>query len=343
MLKKFSLIILLAGMIPSVAAAELPTGSDPESKYRLDYSDLDFVLKGSVFEMGPSTHKRALKGRSSTGSKISLGNPSASRLESNRVMLDQFEAEQVEMLSFIRDDLLAIPTQVPLTKLTKDEQLAYWYNLHNAIVLAEIAKQYPITDLEPLFDENNAGSFYQQRNFNLNGTMISPKDIQDHVLANWDDPVVIYGFYMGAVGTPNVRNSAYTAATVHDQLADNAVDFVNSVRGTQVWKKSNLRVSTYYERMAKKFPDFEADVLKHIKKYAAKSFASRLGGVDEVNAEIEDWNIADLYNGQFSQTGGYASNTRDNLGLQIITALPDHVVELIRYRDEKNAKLSRKK
>jgi hypothetical protein len=342
MLKKLSLIVLLASMIPSVAATDLPTDFDVNSKYRLDYSDLDFVLKGSVFEMGPSTHQRAIKGSASTGSKISMGNSLASRFEGNRVMLDQFKAEQIEMLSFIRDDLLAIPTQVPLAKLTKDAQLAYWFNLHNAIVLTEIASQYPVTDIEPFFQQNNAEAFYLQRKFDLNGTMISVKDIEDHVLKNWDDHVVIYGFYMGAVGTPNIRTSAYAAATVNDQLADNAVDFVNSVRGTQLWKKSTLRVATYYERMAAKFPEFQTDVLNHIQKYATKRFASRLKKVEKVKPEIEDWHIADLYNGQFNQTGGYASNTQDNLGIQIITALPNHVVELIRYRDEKNAKLSRK-
>lgn len=342
MFRKIGAVCLCLALAPAGFAADLPTDFDPDSKYRLDYSDLDTVLKGSVLKMGPSSHQRATKPRKGTASRVSFANPSPSRLEGNRVMFDQFKPEQVAFLEDLRDDLLAIPSQVPIEKLKKSEQLAYWYNLHNAIVLAHVAEEYPITRLGPFFDETDDNAFFKQKLFDLNGTRISLKDIQDHVVENWQDPLVIYGFYMGAVGTPNVRDAAYTGNTVFDQLNANAVDFVNSVRGTQVWKKKQLRVATYYQRMAARFPNFERDVIAHVRKYAKPSFLRKLDRVETVSAEIEDWNIADLYNGHLGQSGGGgAGNVRDGLGLQIITGLPDHVVELLRYRDEKIAKQKR--
>lgn len=257
-------------------------------------------------------------------------------------MYDKFQDAQVQYLAGMRDDLLAIPSQLPIEKLSKNAQLAYWFNLHNAIVLAKLADEYPITRLGPLFDVDDEDAFYRQRIFDLSGTMISLEDIQNHVMENWDDPLVIYGFYMGAIGTPNVRKTAYTARTVYDDLKANAVDYVNSVRGTQVWKKKELRVSKYYERMAGKFPNFEDDVLKHVRRYSKPSFLSKIGGIDKVSARIEDWHIADLYNGKLAQVGGSsASNSTDALGINIVSDLPDHVVELLRYRDEKNADMRR--
>jgi len=342
LLKKTSLLILCLCMTPSAMAADLPTDFDADSKYRLDYSDLSAVLTGSVLDMGPSTHKRASKPRKGTASRVTVGSSSPSRLEGNRVMFDKFEDAQIGFLANMRDDLLAVPGQVPIEQLTRDAQLAYWFNLHNAIVLAEIADQYPINQIEPLFDEDDSNAFYRQQKFNMSGTMISLKDIQDHVVNNWDDPLVIYGFYMGAIGTPNIQSTAYTASAVYEQLNSNAVDFVNSVRGTQVWKKKELRVATYYQRMAKQFPNFKNDILAHVRKYSNKGFRNRLGQVEKVTARIEDWNIADLYNGNLGDSGGSSvSVTRDALGLQIVSALPDHVIELLRYRDEKNAKAKR--
>jgi len=342
LLKKISLLVLCLCMTPSAMAADLPTDFDANSKYRLDFSDLNAVLRGSVLDMGPSTHRRAKKARKGTASRLSISNPLPSRLEGNRVMFDKFEDAQIGFLANMRDDLLAVPSQVPIERLSRNEQLAYWFNLHNAIVLAEIADQYPITNLDPLFDEDSDDAFYRQQKFDMNGTMISLKDIQDHVLSNWNDPRVIYGFYMGAIGTPNIRSTAYTGGTVYDQLNHNAVDFVNSVRGTQVWKKKELRVATYYQRMSKQFPNFDQDVLTHVKKYSKKGFLNRLTEIEKVKARIADWHIADLYNGNLGQVGGSAaSNTRDSLGLQIVSALPDHVIELLRYRDEKNAKAKR--
>ncbi len=343
MLKKLGVVCLCLALAPIASAAELPTEFDPNSKYRLDYSDLNMVLKGSVLDMGPSTHKRAKRPRRGTASRVSFANPLPSRLEGNRVMFDRFEPDQVNFLADMRDDLLAIPAQIPIEKLRRNEQLAYWYNLHNAIVLAKVAEEYPITRLGPFFDEEDENAFYRQKLFDLNGTIISLEDIQDHVAENWNDPRVIYGFYMGAVGTPNVRNTAYTGRSVMEQLNDNAVDFVNSVRGTQVWKKKELRISSYYKRMAAQFPDFERDVMDHVRKYAKPAFLRKMEQVDRVSAEIEDWNIADLYNGHMGQAGTTGpGNTRDALGLDVITALPNHVVELLRYRDEKNAKQKRK-
>ncbi|WP_262693801.1 DUF547 domain-containing protein [Kordiimonas aquimaris] len=342
MLRKISVIFVCLGLTSTAMAADLPTEFDPNSKYRLDYSDLNAVLKGSVLDMGPSTHKRAKKSRKSTGSKMRTGNPLPSRLEGNRIMFHQYEPQQVNFLKGMRDDLLAIPSQISLARLTKDAQLAYWLNLHNSIVLAKIAEEYPITDIEPFFNPDDADAFYKQAQFDLNGQMISLEDIQNHVVENWDDPLVIYGFFMGAIGTPNVRNEAYTANTVYAQLEDNAKNFVNSVRGTQVWRKKELRVATYYERMGKQFPDFENSVMSHVRKYAKPEFLNKMSGVDRVSAQIEDWHIADLYNGRLSKSGGtFAGNTSDALGIQIISGLPDHVVELLRYRDEKNATIRR--
>lgn len=338
MFKKLGVVCLCLSMVPAAFAAELPTEFDANSKYRLDYSDLNAVLGSAVLDMGPSTHKRAKKPRRSTSSRMILANPLPSRLEGNRVMYDKFQESQINFLRGMRDDLLAIPSQVPIEKLSKNEQLAYWYNLHNAIVMVKLAEEYPITRLEPLFDASDKDAFYRQRIFDLSGTMISLEDIQNHVVENWDDPLVIYGFYMGAVGTPNVRKAAYSGSTVFKDLRSNAIDFVNSVRGTQVWKKKELRVATYYERMSSQFPNFDEDIMTHVKKYSKPTFLARLSGVEKVSARIEDWHIADLYNGNMAQVGGsQASQTTDALGINLVSDLPDHVIELLRYRDEKNA------
>lgn len=339
MLKKLGTVILSACFALSANAAELPTEFAEKSRYRLSYDDLDYVLGGSVLVMGPSTHKRAKRARRNTASKVSLASPTPSRLEANRVMLDKFENEQVELVGNMRDDLLGIANRIDLTKLSKNDQLAFWLNLHNTIVLAEVAKEYPITNLSSMFDVSDSSAFINERRFDLNGEMISIRDIQEHVLSNWDQPEVIYGFYMGAVGTPNIRNSAFKGATVHKALKANAVDFVNSVRGTQIWK-STLKVSNYYEMMAAAFPNFETDVRNHIEKYASDSFKRKMSRTTKTSFDVEDWYIADLYNGKLRETGGtYASTTTDALGLTLTSDLPSHVMELLRYRDEKNIDL----
>ncbi|WP_262693802.1 DUF547 domain-containing protein [Kordiimonas aquimaris] len=343
MFKKISIILICICALPAAATAvDLPTEHSTNSRFRLNYSDLDTVLKGSVLNMGPSTHNRARASRNSTGTKINLANPLPSRLEGNRVMFHLLKPDQIAFLSEMRTDLLNVPQKVPIEELSKNGQLAYWLNLHNAIVLAEIAQLYPITNIEPLFDQSDANAFYKQRRYDFDGQKISLEDIQNHVVENWNDPLVIYGFYMGAIGTPNIINTAFTAAEVMSQLKRNAIDFVNSVRGTEIWRRNELRVSTYYTRMGKAFPNFETDLLTHVRAHAKQSFLLRLSEIEEIKPQIENWYIADIYNGNLNRpAGSYPVTSLNNLGLVTTSDLPDHVIELLSYRKEKLARQQR--
>lgn len=252
-------------------------------------------------------------------------------------MFHEFEERELQVLTRLRDELLSVPSQIPSKALSRNEQLAYWFNLHNVIVLAEISQQYPVTRLKPFFDENNPNSFLNQRRFEMNGTMISLADIENHVTANWRDPLVIYGFYFGAVGTPNLRAAAYQGGKVYDQLRSNAVDFVNSMRGTQIWQGPVLKVSTYYKRMAIMFPDFENSVRNHIEEYAKPDFKRRMITTNSISAEIKDWHIADLYNGKPGlQPGGqYPRLTKDGNWNMFTQGSPEHVTQLLRDRQLK--------
>lgn len=295
---------VLSALSSGALASQFPTEHDPKSNIGLDFSDLDFVLKSSVLDMGPSTHKRAHRLQQSNGSRLVMGNHKATRREGNRVAFHLFEEVHHRVLRSIRDDLLNLPDQIDFEDLSRNNQLAYWLNLHNAIVLAELAEAYPFTNVRPMFDRAMPSAFINRADYKVAGLRASLADIQDHVLTNWRDPLVIYGFYMGAVGTPNIRQEAYLGDRVYEQLRGNARNFVNSVRGTQIWNGSKLRVASYYERMAVKFPNFDRDVMRHIRRYARPKFATRLIAINRISPEIDDWNIADLYNGHLHRAGG---------------------------------------
>lgn len=327
-----SLVLMFAPVVAS--AVELPTGHDPNSDILIDYGDLNFVLASSVLDMGPSTHQRAPRVRPDSATRIYGGSRKASRFEGNRVAFHLFEDSHRDVLVAIRDDLLNLPEQVRLESLTRRQQLAYFLNLHNSIVLAKVADEYPVTHLEPWFNRNNSKAFIVAEYFKLGDQHVTLADIQDHVLENWRDPLVIYGFYMGAVGTPNIRQDAFDGERVFEQLRENARNFVNSVRGTQVWHTGELRVASYYERMASVFPDFEDDVLRHVQEYARPAFARRLVGISAVDPRIDDWNIADLYNGHLHQAGRTGPRTiQDGEGTLLgQPGIPLHVVHTLKGR-----------
>lgn len=336
---RFFLVLLSFFWVENTClAAPLPTDHSPSSGYAIDYSDLDEILSGSVLDMGPSTHKPPKQRKVKyTASRIQIGNMKHTRQEGNRVMFHAFGEPEKRYLMKLRDQLLAVPDSLPLSRLSRSQQLAYFLNVHTAIVLAEVAAEYPITYLDDLFDVDNTDAFINDRKFNISGTLVSLSDIQMHVVTNWADPLVIYGFYLGAVGTPNIRTDAYAPDRVFDQLRENAKDFVNSMRGTQIWSPGTLKVSQFYKRMHVAFPDFESDLLQHLHQFATPGFGVRIGYTRTIKATIQDWNIADLYNGRpFSDPGGrYPISVTDVEGLNIRTRLPEHAAQLLRDRQRK--------
>jgi hypothetical protein len=338
---KKSLIVAGAAALSFAVAAfahadapSLPTEYRENTRSRIVYDDLNYLLEKTVLPLGRSEHRAAPKPDAELGTRFIKDNPEPSRLEGNRVMYHFIHTdEQHALVREVRDGLLAVPAKGNFAGLSRNEQLAYWINLHNAIVLAEIAERYPMTDVDRLYGDCAAGSdaFACDRRFDWGGQMISLMDIRDHVFTNWRDPLVMYGFFNGAVGGPNIRTTAYEGNSVWTDLEHNAVDFINSVRGTRMQGSSKLRVSTYYQEAASLFPDFQADLMDHIRTYARGEFASDVMTAAEIRPTIDDWHIADLYNGKGAGPG--ASHTVSSAGLQ---KFPRHVVNLLNGVTERN-------
>jgi Protein of unknown function, DUF547 len=311
----------------------LPITFSRTSKTTLKYKDMDYLLANLVLPLGRSRHTYEFRPIAQTGTHFVYGNPNPSRLEGNRVMFQFIKSEDDrQFVKDVRDTLLALPDKVDFARLSKREHLAYWLNLHNAIMLSEMADRYPLKKVDRLFGdcEKLPKRFACDRRFEAFGQKISVTDIRNHVLANWQEPTVIYGFYMGAVGTPNIVAQAYSGENVYDVLASNAKDFVNSIRGTRMSGDNRVRVSTYYKMVAVQFPNFQTDLLRHLRKYAQGTFKFKLDRVEEVDADVSDWYIADLFNGQSATTANLVVTGRDGTSRAAEFNYPLHVQQLLK-------------
>jgi hypothetical protein len=108
---------------------------------------------------------------------------------------------------------------------------------------------------------------------------------------------VIYGFWRGDIGGPQLQPHAFTGANVASLLDVAAADYVNSLRGTQK-NGSTLEVSRLYADVAPfYFPDFERDLRAHLARYAEEPVADLLARTDRTRASIAETEIADLNGG----------------------------------------------
>lgn len=335
------LVLLAGGATYAQGVDDGPQGEfaryadfDADSRIRIDYSAFDDILGGLVFEVGRSDRQPG-RGRSvRTGTRISLENTSRYRFEGNRVVFHALEDVHEDAISEYRRELERLPAAIGLERLSDNEQLAYWLNLHNIVVIDEIAKRYPVRRVDQI--RIDGVPLHEADIIDLGDHRISLNDIRFNIVGRlYDDARVIYGFYSGAVGGPTLQGEAFSGATVWNQLAANANEFVNALRGVES-SHYGFRISPVYDEWRDvMFPDWPEDLRFHLNQHAEGPARATITAAAEPDFLRYDWSIADLTNG-VGRCGGqssfYIQSTSGELGPEAnggCGTLPQHAQEFV--------------
>ncbi len=283
------------------------------SDWVIDHSAWETMLNATVVVIQPSSIQLAsVKPKRKTGTRISRGSSSPARKESNRVMFHLIEEEHLDLVRKYRRELERLPNSYPLADFNKDEQLAYWLNLHNAVLFEQLAERYPISKLKSLrLGKSKSPALWDEKLVTVDGVALSLNDIQNKILIrHWASPMVLYGLYQGSIGGPSLPNQAFTGENVNRLLKKSAKEFVNSNRGVKFWG-TKARVSLLYEMGKSAFPNWETDLTTHLNVFANATLRANLAGAETFTPKIYDWSIADTKDGTLSS--GPALNTAANL------------------------------
>jgi hypothetical protein len=306
---------LLVVLNPFTSRAQSPaeldrfTASNESSRTHIDYEVwtellFDFVLNVPIMSRIPPRGRAVV-----TGTRISTANQSRYRYEANRVAYHLMSDEYKQAISFYREDLESLPDQIDFFALNRDEQLAYWFNLHNVAIIEQVMLNYPTSRIAGMEAHGSDENVFEAKILNVAGVALSLNDIRMRIVyENWDDPRVMYGFFNGSVGGPELRRNAFNGTRIWDQLDVNGREFVNSLRGVEV-ARSELRVSHLYEEASRFFPDFDSDLRAHLRTFATEETLQQIVIDRSVRASIEDWHIADMINGSRRCVGAAGAST----------------------------------
>lgn len=292
-----------------IASASVSSGSPfgifkPKArtdKRRLDYQIWDDVLQNIVIDFGLSSRIRASRPASGTGTRVVTGHTSPYRLEGSRIAFGFLNDNYREVLTQYREDLVSIANQIDITRLSKDEQLAFWFNLHNVLVIEKIAQEYPEDVPSTLLFESEGRQLPldEAKFITIRGQALSLRNIrEDIVFSNWSDPRVIYGFFRGDIGSPRMLRLAYTANNLEYRLNGSANEFVNSLRGFHEARKERKVSKIYDEAKGFYFPNWEADLVAHIREFAEGDTLEDLDAEKPFALDRYETTIADLSGGQ---------------------------------------------
>lgn len=303
----------------------------------IDYSIWDEAMKNLVVSMGPSLRQGAPRPAAGFGSRRQYGHVSRYRLEGTRLMFSFLDSNVISSFTEYRKDLEATADKVNIQALSRNEQLAYWINLHNVAMIEQIANAWPVR--QPREIEIGGVPIDDAKIITVEGIRLSPRDIREKIVyRNWKDPKVMYGFWRGEIGGPSIQREAYNADNVARLLDKGARDFVNSLRGSQK-QGSKLQVSEFYEEAAPFFfTDFEADLRAHLAEYADEDTTELLNSTSRVEASVREYDIADLAGGvrepsysYIETAGGRAQSFR----------IPQSMQRLLAARQQKFEKIIR--
>jgi hypothetical protein len=303
---------------------------------RVDYAVWDDVLSYVVFRMGKSLRETAGRPDPGLGSRRMYGHDSRYRLEGNRVLFSFFDEELKATFTEYRRDLEETGAAVSIGQLSRNEQLAYWINLHNVAMVEQISLNWPVR--QPREIEIDGLPLDEAKFITVQGIRLSPNDIRTKIIyPNWKDPKVIYGFWRGDIGGPSIQGDAFNADNVGRLLERGAADFVNSLRGTQKLG-GKLQVSTIYEEARPfYFNNWESDLRNHLSQYADAEVGEILSKTNSTQAEIAEYDIADLAGGM--REPSYSNITSD--GSSTSFRIPQGMARLLTEQQRKFEKILR--
>ena len=309
------------------------------NRTKIDYGVWDEVLKYFVFRMGKSIREGAPRPNAGLGTRRVYGHDSRYRLEGNRVIFSYFNDEIITALTEYRKDLENTANIVDISKLAKNEQLAYWINLHNAAIIEQIAIAYPVGQPSRIKIGDSRVPLDETPFITVLNVKMSPKDIRTKIVyPHWKDPKVIYGFFRGEIGGPSIQGDAFNADNVSDLLDKSAKEFVNSLRGTQKSGKTLLVSKIFEEARPYFFPEWPNDLKTHLRNHAEEKVTSIIDKTNSVLPKIYETDIADLANGERDPNYGFVTSN----GIPKGGKIPEAIRRLLREHRQKFNKIIRR-
>jgi hypothetical protein len=161
------------------------------------------------------------------------------------------------------DGFLSQQATTTVDKLSREEQLAFWLNAYNALVLKTVIDHYPLlgksAEYPPKSIRQISGSF-ERLPHRVAGRTLTLDQIEQTVLATFQDPRVFFALGRGGAGSGRLRSEAFTPARIEEQLAETAAECVTRAQCIRVDREAGkVYASSIFSWREKEFAAVYAD------------------------------------------------------------------------------------
>ena len=129
---------------------------------------------------------------------------------------------------------------------SRDEQLAYWINAYNAFTVKLIIDHYPVKSIKDI--KSGIGfvnSVWDIKFFKIEGQEYDLNNIEHSIIRKeFDEPRIHFAVNCASYSCPRLRNEAFTAERLEEQLEDQARKFFNDKRKNDIISEDKIVLSS---------------------------------------------------------------------------------------------------
>ena len=187
------------------------------------------------------------------------------------------------------DDYLDSLQSLDPRQLSRNEQLAYWVNLYNALTAQVVLEEYPVESIRKIRFLTSPFGPWDKNLLKIQGKKLSLNDIEHGILRPiWKDPRIHFAVNCASIGCPNLVDEAFSAANADELMTDAANDFINHSRGVEI-KGDTLVLSSIFDWYGGDFGSNEAEIVAYIAQFFDGD-TSQLKGLTKFEYQY-DWNL----------------------------------------------------
>lgn len=182
---------------------------------------------------------------------------------------------------------------ISISQYNRQEQLAYWINIYNALTIQLILSHWPVKSIPKLHISPGFFSIgpWDAKLITIEGQEITLNDIEHRILRPiWHDARVHYALNCASMSCPQLQAQAFTGENVESLMTKAAKEYVNSLQGVTVTDKE-LILSQIYQWYQTDFGVDENAVLRHIAQLAKPELKKQLLTNQKPIRYHYDWQI----------------------------------------------------
>ncbi len=191
-------------------------------------------------------------------------------------------------------DYIARLAALDFAGLNRDEQLAAWINLYNALTVGLILEHYPVASIRDITDGLLSFGPWGMELVTVDGQDLTLDDIEHGILRPiWRDPRIHFVVNCASIGCPNLGHSAYEGHEIDERMSRATHVYVNDPRGADLDLQGRLVVSGLFDWYDGDFGEDEEEIVAYIRGYAFDPLTGLIEGITEIEDYRYDWALND--------------------------------------------------